>query len=397
MSLLAPVRTAGEQALLDWLATRPPAAADAARTAILASGLPTRRVEAFKWSDLRSALADGLPDPRGATPAIPAMLAALSPLVLTFRADGIGVEGTPPAGLEIAVEDGAGTASEGLTAALAGALAPKTLLVTVTGALAAPVVVVRGPGAPLRLGLEVKAGGALTLVEITAADAGLSTALIEAEVAGGAALTRIGLQSGGPGAIELSHAAIRIAPGGAYRAASLALGAKFARAETFVTLEGEGADCRLDGAYLLAGSAHADTTVKVTHAGPGGATSELFKGAVKDKARAVFQGKIVVAKDAQHTDARQNHHALMLNEGCEVDAKPELEIWADDVQCAHGNTIGALDESALFYARARGIPEAQARALLTDAFIAEAFDRIEDDTLRGWLHGVAQSWLGTHP
>lgn len=397
MSVLTPVRTAGEQALLDRLGTRPPAAADAARAAILASGLPSRRVEAFKWSDLRAALADGLPEPRGAAPALPPALAALDPLVLTFRADGVGVEGAPPKGLEIAVEDGAGTVSEGVIAAIAGAFSPKVLVITVDQALSAPVAVLRGPGAPMRLAVEVKTGGALTLIEVAGADGGFSTALIEAQVAAGGTLTRIGLQSGGPAAIDLAHAAIHIAPGGAYRAAGLALGARFARAETFVTLEGEGADCRIDGGYLLAGQAHADATLKVTHAGPGGTTSELFKGAVKDKARAVFQGKIVVAKDAQATDARQNHHALMLNEGCEVAAKPELEIWADDVQCAHGNTIGALDENALFYARARGIPEAQARALLTDAFIAEAFDRVEDETVRGWLHAVAQDWLGTHP
>jgi Fe-S cluster assembly protein SufD len=397
MSVMAPVRTAGEQALLDRLATRPPAAADGARAAILASGLPSRRVEAFRWSDLRAALADGLPAAAGPDPAAPVALADLKPLVLAFRADGIGVEGAPPAGLDLAVEDGGATTADGLVPALAAALAPKRLVLTVTAALDRPILLLRGPGAPMRIAVEVAGGGAVTLVEVIEAQAGLSAGLIEAQVASGGALTRISLQRGGAGAIEIGHADVALAPGASYAAAGLALGGRFARAETFVTLNGPDAACRIDGAYLLAGSAHADATTRVTHAGPGGATTELFKGAVRDRARGVFQGKIVVAKDAQHTDARQNHHALMLNEGCEIDAKPELEIWADDVQCAHGNTIGALDENALFYARARGIPDAQARAMLTDAFIAEAFDRIEDETLRGWLQATAQAWLGTHP
>jgi Fe-S cluster assembly protein SufD len=395
MSLIAPVRTAGEQTLLDRLATRPPAAAEAARAVIAASGLPTRRVEAFKWSDLRAALSDGLPEPAGAHPVVPHAIAALSPLVLSFRADGIGVEGAPPAGLDVAVEDGGATTAEGLVAALAAALAPKRLVLTVTQALDRPIVLLRGPGAPMRIAVEVAGKGAVTLIEVIAADAGLSTGLIEAQVASGGVLTRISLQRGGAAAVELGHADIALAAGASYAAAGLALGARFARAESFIALNGAGASCRIDGAYLLGGAAHADATLKVEHAGAGGTTSELFKGAVRDRARGVFQGKIVVAKDAQHTDARQNHHALMLNEGCEIDAKPELEIWADDVQCAHGNTIGALDDNALFYARARGIPDAEARAMLTDAFIAEAFDRIEDETVRAWLHGVAQDWLGT--
>ena len=110
---------------------------------------------------------------------------------------------------------------------------------------------------------------------------------------------------------------------------------------------------------------------------------------VQDQARAVFQGRILVEKGSDGTDARLGHHALILSDRAEVDAKPELLIFADDVQCAHGNTIGALDENALFYARQRGIPDAQARALLTGAFVGEVIERIEHEGARA----VAQAWL----
>jgi Fe-S cluster assembly protein SufD len=119
----------------------------------------------------------------------------------------------------------------------------------------------------------------------------------------------------------------------------------------------------------------------------------LFKGAVQDRARGVFQGKILVERGAQQTDARQNHHALMLTEGAQIDAKPELEIYADDVQCAHGNTIGALDEEALFYMRQRGIPESQAKALLIEAFVTDVFDSMAHEGVRDWFNDQARTWL----
>jgi Fe-S cluster assembly protein SufD len=112
------------------------------------------------------------------------------------------------------------------------------------------------------------------------------------------------------------------------------------------------------------------------------------KGVVTDQARGVFQGRITVNPGADRTDARMGHHALILDDRAEIDAKPELLIFADDVACAHGNTIGALDDDALFYARQRGIPQAEARALLTAAFIGEVTDRISDDAVRD----VVRSW-----
>lgn len=389
MGLAAPILSAGETALLALLPDSE--AGDAARALIGAHGLPTRRVEAFKWSDLRAALGDGVPEADGSAGMIPAALQ--DALVIDFAPDGLGIEGDKGAGLAISSEDSLALEGVGFIPTLAAALAPKTVVLTLTETQAAPVFLRRHPGSPMRLRVEAGEGVAVTLVETALATSGLSTAVLEIDVATGAKVTRICLQDGGTKAIDLTHCVVTIAAGGSYEATALAFGGRFARAETFVTLHGQDALCRIDGAYLLAGNSHADATTRITHKGPGGTTRELFKGAVKDKARGVFQGKILVERAAQQTDARQNHHALMLTDGAEVDAKPELEIYADDVACAHGNTIGALDENALFYMRQRGIPEAAARALLVQAFVGDVLDGIAHDGTREWLSSQVEGWM----
>ncbi|MFN5270625.1 MAG: Fe-S cluster assembly protein SufD, partial [Hyphomonadaceae bacterium] len=263
----------------------------------------------------------------------------------------------------------------------------------VTQSQSRPVVLRRHPGAPMRVRLELDAGARLTLIDTGLATAGLSIGLLEIEIGAGAELVRYSLQNGDTQAIDLTHTSVDVADTGRYQAIALMFGGKLARAETHVTLAGEGASCLIHGAYLLSGHTHADMTTKVVHASPNGQTRELFKGAVQDRARGVFQGKILVERAAQKTDARQNHHALMLSEGAEIDAKPELEIYADDVQCAHGNTIGALDDQALFYMRQRGIPEAQAKSLLVEAFVTDVFDAIEHEGVREWFSELARTWL----
>jgi Fe-S cluster assembly protein SufD len=182
---------------------------------------------------------------------------------------------------------------------------------------------------------------------------------------------------------------VSLAAGARFAQTTLTTGARRQRIETRVTHPGHGATARLDGLYLLADRRHADLSTVVTHAGVGGTTDQLTKGVVDDQARGVFQGRIVVSPGADQTDARMGHHALILSDRAEVDGKPELEIYADDVACAHGNTVGALDDDALFYARQRGIPEPEARAMLTAAFLAEVVDRIEHQGARD----VARAWL----
>ena len=147
--------------------------------------------------------------------------------------------------------------------------------------------------------------------------------------------------------------------------------------------------------FLGRGSEHIDTTLVVDHAVPRCESRELFKGVLADRARGVFQGKVIVRPDAQKTDGKQMAQVLMLSEDAEFDSKPELEIHADDVVCGHGSTAAEIDEDLLFYLRSRGIPLAAARAMLIESFVGEALEKIEDEAVRTALTRIALSRLAT--
>jgi Fe-S cluster assembly protein SufD len=221
---------------------------------------------------------------------------------------------------------------------------------------------------------------------------GFDARAVQIDLAPGAAFTRLVLQEGP--AVSLNMARVRVGAGATYRQFVLAFGSKLARVETHVETTAEGAAVELNAVYLAGPARHIDLTSEVRHLVGGGVTRQLVKGAARAGGRGVFQGKFFVAREAQKTDAQQHHHALLLEEGAEVYAKPELEIYADDVACAHGNTAGALDEAALFYMRARGIPEGQARALLVEAFLNEAIPDDLPEHLLAEIRARVASWLG---
>ncbi len=202
----------------------------------------------------------------------------------------------------------------------------------------------------------------------------------------GARLERVVLLDDTADAVSIALTEVELSPGASFHQTVLATGAKRQRFETRVRHQGGGASVQLDGIYVLDGQRHSDQTTQVIHGVVDGATSQLTKGVVQDQARGVFQGRIVVSQGADRTDARMGHHALILSDRAEVDAKPELEIYADDVACAHGNTVGALDDEALFYIRSRGVPEPEARAMLMTAFLAEVADRISHIQARELAH-----------
>ncbi|MDB5514778.1 MAG: Fe-S cluster assembly protein SufD, partial [Tardiphaga sp.] len=156
---------------------------------------------------------------------------------------------------------------------------------------------------------------------------------------------------------------------------------------------GDGSSVTTNGVNLLKGRQHADTTLVMDHAVPNCASREIFRAVVDDRAHSVFQGRIIVRPDAQKTDAKMMTRALLLSDEAEADNKPELEIFADDVTCGHGATAGALDESLLFYLRARGLSEKAAQALLIQAFVGEAIESIVDDNLRELAIAAAARWL----
>src|SRR5690606_8282641 len=149
--------------------------------------------------------------------------------------------------------------------------------------------------------------------------------------------------------------------------------------QIFVTFKGEGSKLDCSGAFLAANSEHIDTTLVVDHAVPRCESRELYKGVLDGRGRGIFQGKVIVRPGAQKTDGKQMAQALMLSPHAEFDSKPELEIYADDVICGHGSTSAEIDPEHIFYFRSRGIPEPEARALLIEAFVGEAIEKVEDE------------------
>ena len=174
---------------------------------------------------------------------------------------------------------------------------------------------------------------------------------------------------------------------------NMTTGAAVSRLQGFITLAGEGSELNVNGVNLLKKTEHGDTTLVVDHAVPNCTSREVFRAVIDDRAHSVFQGRIIVRPHAQKTDGKMMTRALLLSDEAEADNKPELEIFADDVTCGHGATSGALDESLLFYLRARGLPEKDAQALLIQAFVGEAIEGIADDDLREAVMAAAQRWL----
>ncbi|MEM7620565.1 MAG: Fe-S cluster assembly protein SufD [Pseudomonadota bacterium] len=192
---------------------------------------------------------------------------------------------------------------------------------------------------------------------------------------------------------HLSTWMVRLGERSNYRAFQMSTGAELARNQIFVRFQGEHAFANISGVFLGQNQQHNDTTLIVDHAVPNCSSQEMFKVVLSDAARGVFQGKLEVKPIAQKTDAKQMAQALLLSEQAEFDAKPELEIFADDVVCGHGATSGQIDEDLLFYLRARGISEGEAKSLLIAAFIGEVLEAVEDAPIQEALSGIAQNWL----
>lgn len=201
----------------------------------------------------------------------------------------------------------------------------------------------------------------------------------------GASLTRVALIEEGAEAVHLGAAAATLGARAKLDGFVLLLGGGTVRHETSVTIAGDNAECRYDGAFIVSGREEANIVTNIDHAAVGGTTSELIKGVAAGQGHGAFQGKIIVREGAQQTDARQTSRNLILGRRAVIDTKPELEILADDVKCAHGASVGDLDEAALFYLRARGIPTEEARRLLVEGFLREPIEGIADPAIREHL------------
>jgi Fe-S cluster assembly protein SufD len=180
-----------------------------------------------------------------------------------------------------------------------------------------------------------------------------------------------------------------------YEGFTLTTGAALSRNQIHADMNGAGSDCRLNGINLQRGTQQADATMLVEHRAPHCTSNQLLRTVLDNQSRGVYQGKVYVHREAQKTDGYQLANTLLLSEGAEMDTKPELEIYADDVKCSHGATTGRLDEDPLFYMRARGIPEAAARALLIEAFLGEVVEKVSFEPMRPILIDTVRTWLGS--
>jgi Fe-S cluster assembly protein SufD len=212
-----------------------------------------------------------------------------------------------------------------------------------------------------------------------------SNAVTEIAIGADATVTHLRIQREWEEAFHVATVAVRQARGSRFASTAVALGAALSRSALATSLEGEGASCSLDGLYLARGAQHMDHHTSIDHVASATRSRQLYKGVLADRATGIFNGKVIVREDVKGADAGQVNRNLLLSEHATVNTKPELQILADDVKCSHGATVGRLDESAIFYLRARGIGAEEARRLLLYAFASEIVDRLEIEGLRARL------------
>jgi Fe-S cluster assembly protein SufD len=221
-----------------------------------------------------------------------------------------------------------------------------------------------------------------------------TNAVTEVVVGDGAVLGHTKLQREGLATFHVATLAATLGRDARYSSHSISLGGALVRNDVSVVFDAEGGECVLNGLFMATGTQHVDNHTLIDHAKPHGSSRELYKGILDGRARGVFDGKILVRRGAQKTDAQQTNRNLLLSKEALVDSTPALEILADDVKCKHGSTTGQLDAAALFYLRSRGIGEAAARSLLTYAFASDVIQRVPVEAIRTVLEGHLRSQLG---
>ena len=256
------------------------------------------------------------------------------------------------------------------------------------------------PAAHTRTVLIVEESSEACVVETwSAAGTGpyLTNAVADVRVGDDAALTHLRVQLEGEEAFHIADVVSRQGARSRYRSLNVNLGGRLVRHDLHAALDGQGGNCTLDGLYLTRGSQHVDNHTLLEHAQPHCDSRELYKGILTGRSRTVFNGRIVVRRDAQRTDSKQSNPNLLLSDGALAHTRPQLEIYADDVKCTHGATIGRLNEDAVFYLRSRAIPDEVARNLLVNAFAGEILDRVEPESLRQLLAAEVELRLaGAH-
>ncbi len=285
-------------------------------------------------------------------------------------------------------------------AALNTALATDGVMISVTGKAAKPVNLTylhrsETSDAFLHHCIRLEEGADLTLLEKGPAAARFNK-VMEVDVADGAAFHHVRAQGRDHERRAMTYMFARLGRGSLLKSFTVTVNGVLTRNENVVELTGSDAVAHVAGAVVGDGDFHHDDTVLITHDAAGCESRQVFKKVLRNGATGVFQGKILVQPDAQKTDGYQISQSLLLDGDAQFYAKPELEIYADDVKCSHGSTSGAIDDEALFYLRSRGVPKAEAQDLLVIAFLAEAIDEIEDDAVARDIVEAIEAWLGRH-
>ncbi|CAH1662873.1 Iron-sulfur cluster assembly protein SufD [Hyphomicrobiales bacterium] len=434
MSVITPIRTPAEAGLIDLYKvvrnTLPGTQntlkhRDEAFALIEAAGLPHRRVEEWKYTDLRSLMQEapplaGRPKLAETDPAIAGSkaFAAVSGARVTFVNGHLVTTEAIPEGVEVtslaealssghpllAKMGGPDIARDNAAVALNSAFVADGAIISVADGikLDAPLVLrfintgTKAFATSPRIVLSAGNDTAFTVIESHEGPAGIgyhSNSVVEMVAGSSVDITHIRLNAEGGRALALSTLMVTLGAESKFTSTGVVAGGQISRHQVFLAFAGKDSVATIGGATMLAGKSLADTTLVVDHMVPGCQSRELFKTVVDGEATGVFQGKIIVRQHAQKTDGQMMSAALLLSEGAAMNNKPELEIFADDVVCAHGATCGQLDDELLFYLMARGLPRPEAEALLVQAFLGEALEPIALDDVREELTDLAASWL----
>jgi len=380
------------------------ASAEAERLAAI--GLPTRRVEAYHYTDLKQlmrAVPELAGDPLAAAEVsiTPAALSVAGAFQLVIANGRVQTHGTAPGGVIVGqAKGGVLTTRDDIVTRLNGAFATDALTLELEGSVE-PVIQIdrrvegRAGHSASAARIFVADGGTATILEVYSGsdEAHLSNHSTFLQVGKGAKVTHITVNLMSAKATHFSTSEYVLGEDANLRTLIINAGAAVSRTQAFPRFAGPGAHADVTGLNLVADGQHADITMDALHAVPHTSSKPLFKSIARGHSKAVVQGRLVVARDAQKTDAKLMSQGLMLSDEAEILCKPELEIYADDVVCGHGSTCGQLDDDHLFYLMSRGIPKGEAETMLVRAFLAELIDPIESEALNEALTDVIEGWL----
>jgi Fe-S cluster assembly protein SufD len=395
----APVRLgAAENTLIAQLQSAG-AAGEAERLSL--SGLPTRRVEAYHYTDLKMLLRSVPPLASAANDAGKPVLDIGGAYRVRLVNGRIQHDAAAPVGVIVGHAEGAAlTERDDVLVRLNSALAGETLTVSINGTPERLIHIDRRTAgdaahAPSSVRLYVTDGAEATVLETYSSSAAAHVAnhATFVQVGKGAKLTHVTIDLSDRAATHLSTVEYEIGESAQLRTLTIQAGAGLERTQIFARFAGENAHADFTGLNLADNGQHADITLEARHAKGHCSCKPLYKQVARGRSKAVFQGKIVVEQDSQKTDAKLMMQGLMLSDEAEILSKPELEIFADDVVCGHGSTCGRLDEDSMFYLTSRGVPKAEAETMLIRGFLAGLLDPITDSALNAALQGEVDRWL----